>query len=254
MARRFPAPTDALREPAAAWASVFGGSATRLWNGAVLCALVVILIIRIPLVAIASTTGKKTIAIAGLAAAGFVGGFEYQSHSARWTGTPAVRTSNDGAGDFASFNRWKRSVEETLKAAALREQRDRAKSSTADEATKPNRVLQSEADSPIDLGIYREVAMLQANTLSQENDGANETGKAAAINEAGAKEGGLTEQMKEPGPFSRSPVIDPVSSGRLEATPSRRSSRHAWGRGRWHGRHYGWGLMGRAFPFALFVR
>jgi hypothetical protein len=199
-------------------------------------------------------TGRKTIAIAGLAAASFVGASEYQSYYARWVGTPAGRTSNDGAGDLANFNRWKRGVEETLKAAALREQRGRTTSSTAGEATKPNDVLQKETDSPIDSDIYREVGRQQANTLSQENDGANETGKAAAINEAGAKESVLTKQTKEPESFSRSPVIDPVSSGRLEAPPSRRPSRHAWGRGRWHSRHYGWGLMGRAFPFALFVR
>jgi hypothetical protein len=257
MARRFAAPTDAVCETATAWASGFARSATRVWNGAAFFVLILILIVRIPIAAIASVTGRKTVAIAGLTAASFVGAFEYQSQYARWIGAPTVRTANDGAADFASFNRWKRSVEEALKAAALKEQRDQAKSSAVNEATRPNDVLQREADSPIDLGIYREVARFQANNLSQENESDNphETGKTAAINEAGAaKEGRLTKQMEESEPFSRSPVIDPVSSGRLEAPPSRRLSRHAWGRGRWHGRHYGWGLMGRAFPFALFVR
>lgn len=239
MSSRFPAPIDAILETAATWTSGFGRSAAFLWNGAVLWVLVV----------------------TGLAAASFVGAFEYQSRYTGWTGTPAARTTNDGVENFASFNRWKTSVEEALKAAALREQRDRAKSSTAAGATKPNDVLQDEAASPSDLGIDREVARMQANTLNQENESndAKETGKAAAIKEASAAtERGPTEQTKEPEPFSQSPVIDPVSPERLDL-PQWRHGRRAWGRGRWHGRHYAWSynrLIGvaRAFPFAVSVR
>jgi hypothetical protein len=195
--------------------------------------------------AVASITEWKTTAVIGLAAASFVGALECQSHYAHWTGVPAVRTTNDGADDFASFNRWKRTVEETLKAAALREQRDQAKSGTAGEATKPIDVLQDEPDPPIDLGIDREVARLQKNTW---------TGK-AAINEAPEED----RQTKDQDPFSRSPVIDPVSSGHLEEPQWRHPTRRAWGKGRWHVRHYGWGyyrLIGvaRAFPFVLSVR
>jgi hypothetical protein len=255
MPSRFPAPT--VLGTAAVWVSAFGRAAARIWNGTVLCALIVILIMRIAVAAIASNPGRWTIAAIGLAATIPVGAFEYQLHYAGWTVAPAARTTNGGAEDFASFNQWKRSIEQTLKEAEAREHRDRARPDNAGEATTLGDILQEEA---VAAATGREVAKLEANSLYQKNESnaASDTEKAAATE---VNEDRPAQTTKEPEPLSRSPVID--NGGAVptdgEVVTPRRPSGHAWGRGHWRGRHYGWRYyrmtgVARAFPFALSVR
>ena len=163
-------------------------------------------------------------AAVGLAGVCAIAGFAYQTGKTIRTATSAVRT-NDAAEDFASFNEWRMGVEQTLKAAEAKEQNER-----------PPEPRQEEISSA-DLGV-------------------------AADRDAPAKE------AKEPDPFSASPVIDRqraipsydagVSSERVD-TPQLRPSRHAWNRGRWRGRHFGWRYsrvtgVARGFPFVLSFR
>jgi hypothetical protein len=166
---------------------------------------------------------------------------------------------NDGAEDFAGFDRWRSSVEQTLNAAAVKEQRDQAKS--AAEATEPEHISQEEASAPVDIGIDREVARLRANTLNpkSESNAASDTEHAVAAEAETAIADPLAQETKPSDPFSPSPLIAPVLPERLDAPAGRHTNIHAWGRGHWRGRHYGWRYhrltgVARAFPFALFVR
>ncbi len=295
MASRLPAQIGAALGRAAAYASVFrriahpGGETGRLWKGAILCGLIVILAMRLAMAGIAGFVREaRTIGIIGIAATISLAIFEYQSLYAGRTAindprprstsaaaqepeiVPAAGTTSRSAEDLASFDRWKSGVEQALKAAEVRghaRQQGGARPDNAGEAIEPKHMPEQQAATPIDVGLAREAAKVQANALNQMNEGdaTSETKDAAATGTGAADE---AKSTKQPGPFSQSRGVDDarpvptyhrsVALGR-EAPPWRRRIAHVWGRGRWRGRRYGWTYyrltgVARGFPYVLSVR
>jgi len=267
---------------AAAWASGFqrriaaaGRRAARFWNEGAVWALIAILAVRLSAAAVARPArGRWTIGVVALAVA--IATFEYAGRTAVSDLKPhaiasAATRLNVGAEDFASFNKWKKGVEQALNAAKIRERARQQDESVSDSAGAPTQGSQTPQDAlaPIDLGIAQEVAGLQAKTL-------NQNGPSSAANEgrvAAAAETGLANEStgtKGPEQSGQNPVfgtagavpmrgfVDPIPSGRLNAQPWRPSV-HAWGRGHWRERRHRWAyfrLMGvaRSFPYVLSVR
>jgi hypothetical protein len=297
MANRPPTSVGAALGIAAACASnfrrrIFGasGESDRLWKGAALCVLIVVLATRLAAAAVASLfRDRGTIGFTGIAAAIVFATFAHLSHHGVQTGmgefgpratpapvrgpeiAPAAERKKQSPNNVVSFNVWKAGVEQALEAAKVKDsarQQDGAKPDSAGEAAQPSGLPQEKATAPIDLGVAREVANVRPNGLIRnESASASET-KQASATEA-ASDAKPTEEPKEPESLSQSPAADasgtvstyggPVPREGREERPWPRRIAHVWGRGRWRGRHYGWTYfrltgVGRAFPFVLSAR
>ena len=295
MGSRIPAPIDGALRAAVARVSGFRRrvadpdvGAARVWHGALLCAVILVFVARLGLSGIARLLqGRWAIAAIGLTVALPFGVFEYRYHDwqkamnepkARGYAAsaplgnegiaPAGRKTIESTEENARFDEWKRSVEEAVKKAEVREQtrqQDGVKAQDGDGVTKRKDLRpQQEEAPPIDSGIAQEVEKRQAETVKEGNEAKN----ASAPKEA--NETKLTKETKVTDLSANSPVIDdretdslngprgPIPSGRPEEPPSRHIGRHSGERGHWRGRHYRWAFyrltgVARAFPYVWYL-
>jgi hypothetical protein len=296
MESRLSLPTRAAREIAARGASCVrrGIAGARILDGVVLCALIVIFALRLASAGVARlVAGSRAIAVLGFAAAIPLGAVGYQAQQAWhaeeigiWAGT-----RDDGAEEFAGYNRWKRGVEQTLKEAEVREQARRHDEAKAEEARESAARAQLQAEiapPPIDVGISEEVAALraerepQAETLNEQSKAASEAREAyAASPTQEPNAANPTNGTSGPVPFSNSPLTEDQEPVPMEAPPGpmtvpvgpaspsaavppefydgppwHHMGGHGWGRGHWRGGRHRWAYfrltgVGRGFPFVL---
>jgi hypothetical protein len=295
MGSRIPAPIDGALRAAVAWVSDFRRrkadadlGAARVWHGALLCAVILVSVARLGLSGIARLLqGRWAIGAIGLAVALPFGVFEYHYHDwqkamnepkARGYAAsapleeggiaPAGRKTNESTEENARLGEWKRSVEEAVKKAEVREQsrqQDGVKAQEGDGVTKRKDLRPQQGDAPpIDLGIAQEVEKPQAEAAKERNEAKN-TSEAIEANETK-----LTKETKAIDLSANSPAIDgretgsmtgptdAIPLGRREEPPSRNIGRHSWERGRWRGRHYRWAFyrltgVARAFPYVWYL-
>ncbi|MBV9287115.1 MAG: hypothetical protein JO288_04705 [Hyphomicrobiales bacterium] len=210
-------------------------------GGAVARASTLVLALRLASAGVSRlSTGKRAIRVIALAVAIPLGAFAYEARHAWLAATGdfdrgQTNASTGGAGsgaeDFASFNNWKRSVEQALKDAEAREtrQQNAAKARQgADETKAPDAAAQQAGEARLDLSIAREVAKRRAETLGAGDEdkaaaGTKAASAASATEEANAANGAkrATETRKS-GPFSESPLTadareeQPGSAGRFD--------------------------------------
>jgi hypothetical protein len=249
---------------------------------------------RILLPLITRTAGvskRRAICGIGLFVAIPLGVFGYQAQDA-WRATTgdfgsrqtkaSTGTTRYGTEDFASFNRWKRGVEQALKDEEAKDQarrHDAAKATESVDAIMTANVARQEAaPTTRDLGIAREAAKQREETLSANNEDEATSGAEAAspphstpdtIGTTDAQRANTTRQgpswtegqetnlTNVPGPINVAQAA--ASQGLHEAIPWRHTHRQGWGRRYGMGSRLGWGyhrLIGvaRAFPYVLSVR
>jgi hypothetical protein len=271
-------------------ASRISAAIRAIFGRAVACALIIILASRLTAAVVSRLfTGKRSIWVIVLAVAIPLGTLTYQAQHAwrassgnldRGRTNASIGSTGYGTEDFASFNKWKRGVEQALKAVESREegrQRDGGKAQASLDATQASNIAEQTAGATrIDLGIARALAERRA-----ENPNANyevEAGVASATRNANAandaKRANAAEESEPPVdsplaadvetrprnvPGGRTSVPLAAVSPGLHWQPWRHGRGYVWGRGHRSGRHPGWAshrLMGvaRAFPYVLSVR
>ena len=262
--------------------------AARLWHAAILCALIFIFASRLGLRGISRLVqGKWAIGVIGLAVALPFGAFEYHHHDwqkamnepkARGHATsaavgeaeiaPAGGKTNESTEEHPRLDAWKRSVEEAVKEAEVRDharQQDGANTEEGVGVTKRKGLRPQEEEAPpVDLGIAQDVAKRQAVTMKQGNDAKN-TSEAKEANETK-----LTKETKVIDLSANSPDIDgretdstngptgAIPLARPEEPPSQHIRRHSGERGHWRERHYRWAFyrltgVARAYPFVWYL-
>ena len=237
---------------AAAWAEDpdIGTESLRHW--AALCALIVICaaLLGSRLLLGRLVHGRRAIVVLGLALAISVGALEYRSHPGTRTtdapvsfgpapawvteNEPAGRGKNESVEENARITKWKRSVEQALIEAEAREharQQDAATAEDGVDATKAWDIAAQEGEATrIDLGIARELAKKQAETLNASNEdrAAAETKAASAssvakeaitANDAKRADTKRANETKGSEPFSDS---SPTAGGQEEQTGTSR--------------------------------
>jgi hypothetical protein len=261
-----------------------------VFGGALACALIIVFALRLTAGVVSRPfTRKRAIWLIVLAVAVPLGAFAYQAQHA-WRGASgnfdrgrtnaSIGSTGYGTEDFASFNKWKRGVEQTLKEAESREedrQRDRKKAQASVGATEVSiGPAQEVGAARLDSGIAQALAERRAENKSANNEDeasvASPTRNANAANDANRANGTKewepqvdspmaadveTRPMKVPrgGP---SVSLSAVSPG-LQWRPWRHGHGYVWGREHRSGGHPGWAYhrlngVARAFPYVLSVR
>ena len=237
---------------AAAWAEDLDIGTESLRHRAALCALIVICaaLLGSRLLLGRLVHGRRAIVVLGLALAIAVGALEYRSHPGTRTtdapvsfgpapawvteNEPAGPGKNEGVEENARITKWKRSVEQALIEAEAREharQQDAATAEDGVDATKAWNIAAQEGEATrIDLGIARELAKKQAETLNASNEdrAAAETKAASAssvakeaitANDAKRADTKRAIETKGSEPFSDS---SPTAGGQEEQTGTSR--------------------------------
>jgi hypothetical protein len=199
-----------------------------VFGGAVAGAVTIVFALRLVSAGVSRLcTGKGAIWLIALAVVIPLGTFAYQTQYRRRAATADFEraqtnaptgSTRRGTEDFASFNKWKRSVEQTLKDAEARErprQEDVAKAQESiDETKAPDRAAQEARGARLDLRIGHGASAASA------------TKEANAANEAKRSDKNRATETKESGPFSDSPTADAReeqsgSTSRLDARTRR---------------------------------
>jgi hypothetical protein len=240
-----PARINRALRVAAEWAPDPDIGTERVRRGVVLCTLIVICAAVLGARALGRLVhGRRAIVVLGLALAIPVGALEYRSHpGTRKTDAPVSSGSapaqvtenepargdkNESVKENARMAKWKRSVEQALLEAKAREQARKQDASTAEDgvdATKAWNIATQEGAARIDLGIARELAKKQAETLNASNEdrAAAETKAASASSVAKeaitANDAKRANKAKGSEPFSDS---SPTDGGQDERTGASR--------------------------------
>jgi hypothetical protein len=239
-----PARINRALRAAIEWASDPDIGIERVRRGAVLCALIVTCAALLGSRVLGRLVPRtRAIVILGLALAILVGALEYRSHPGMRTTDapvpfgpaparvteyePARGGKNESVEENARMAEWKRSVEQALLAAKAREQHRQQDAATAEDgvdATAAWNIAAQEGEATwIDLGIARELAKKQAETLNARNEdkAAAETKAASgssAVKEANAaNDAKRANETKGSEPFSDS---FPTAGGQDERTGS----------------------------------
>jgi hypothetical protein len=271
-------------------ASRIAAAIRAIFGRVVACALIAVLAPRLTAALVSRLlSAKRAIAVIVLAVPIPLGALAYQAQHAwraasgsfdRGNMKASVGSTGYGMEDFASFNKWKRGVEQTLKEAQSREQarqRDGGKAQASVDAKEVSIGPTHEVGAArIDSGIARALAERRAETPSANDEGEAIVGRAMR-NANAANDANRANDTKE----SEPPVDSPSAAG-LETRPTtapgagmsvplaavspglhwqpwRHGRGNVWGRGHRGGRHPGWAyyrLVGiaRAFPYVLSIR
>jgi hypothetical protein len=231
---RIPARINGALRAAAEWATDPDIRTERVRRAAVLCALIVTCAALLGSKVLGRLVHRtRAIVVLGLALAIPVGALEYRS----WVteNEPPWEGKNKSVEENARIARWKRSVEQALLQAKAREQPRQQDAATAEDGVDAtvawNIAAQKGEATRIDLGIARELAKEQADTLnaSNEDKAAAETKAAngsSVVKEANAaNDAKRANEMKGSEPFSDS---SPTAGGQDEQTGSTRMN--GWSR------------------------
>lgn len=217
-----------------------------------------------------------------------LGAFAYQAQHTRravtgdfdrWQTKASTGNTGYGTEDFASFNRWRRNVEQALKDLEAKDQARRQEAAKAQESVDATITANIAAQvARVDLGVGREAAKRRAETSSGNNEddagaGAEVANPARTTRDTNGTDGAQWANNTRAGPswtsqetnLANVPVGQTnvaqaaVSPGLHQGIPWGHMRRHGWGRRYGMGSRLGWGyqrLIGvaRAFPYALSVR